>query len=195
MTRGQTWADLQALWHGLDDRRAVLNTQLPCRPCGNQPPLQADPRAAHSGHPYQPEWEDDLLDLQRVGTYLAGAYWVRQGSPNGAIGLGGTKYWVGPAIANQGVKITFDPAGWCFMLHTAGRTADIPLAPQGLTKTALMGVWTAPQLPGGLAARCSVLARQSARRPGPPGVVGCKAFSGICEPWHTEGLTVGSRVS
>ena len=142
VTHGQTWANLHALWQGLDERREVLNTALPCRPCGNQPPLQADPRAAHSGRPYQPEWEEDLLDLQRVGTYLAGAYWVRQGSPNGAIGLGGTKYWVDPAIANQGVKITFDPAGWCFMLHTAGRTADIPLAPQGLTKTALMGAVT-----------------------------------------------------
>ena len=112
VTRGQTWADLVALWQGLDDRRDVLNTRLPCRPCGDQPPLQADALATHSGRPYQPEWENDLRDLSRVGTYLAGAYWVRQGSPNGAIGLGGTKYWVGPAIANQGVKITFDPGDW-----------------------------------------------------------------------------------
>jgi hypothetical protein len=139
VVQGQTWADLQALWQGLDDRRDVLNTALPCRPCGNLPPLQAVPTAIHSGRPYRPEWEDDLLDLSRVGAYLSGAYWVRQGSPNGAIGLGGTKYWVGPAIANQGVKITFDSAAWCFMLHPAGSTADIVLAPQGLTKAALMG--------------------------------------------------------
>jgi hypothetical protein len=37
------------------------------------------------------------------------------------------------------VKITFDPAAWCFMLHPAGSTADIVLVPQGLTKAALMG--------------------------------------------------------
>ncbi len=137
--QGQTWADLVALWQGLDERRDVLNTALPCRPCGDLPPLQAAPQALHSGRPYRPEWEDDLLDMRRVGTYLAGAYWVRQGSPNGMIGLGGTKYWVGPAIAKQGVKITFDAEGWRFILHTAGSTADITLVPQGLTKAALMG--------------------------------------------------------
>ena len=142
VTYGQTWADLQPLWQGLDDRRNVLNTHLPCRPCGDLPPLQANPLARHSGRPYQPEWENDLLDMTRVGAYLTGAYWVRQGSPNGAIGLGGTKYWVGPAIAKQGVQITFDPDAWCFMLHTAGSTADIPLVPQGLTKAALMGAVT-----------------------------------------------------
>ena len=37
------------------------------------------------------------------------------------------------------MKITFDPAAWCFMLHTAGSTVDLVLAPQGLTKAALMG--------------------------------------------------------
>ena len=137
--QGQTWADLQAVWQGLDDRREILNTALPCRPCGDQPPLQAAPLARHSGRPYRPEWEENLLDLTRIGAYLAGAYWVRQGSPNGAIGLGGYKYWVGPAIANQGVKITFDPDSWHFLLHPAGYAGDIPLAPRGLTKTALMG--------------------------------------------------------
>lgn len=49
--QGQTWADMQALWQGLDIRRDVLNTALPCRPCGDLPPLQADPRAHHSGRP------------------------------------------------------------------------------------------------------------------------------------------------
>ena len=72
-TRGQTWTDLHALWQGLDDRRPVLNTLLPCRPCGDQPPLQANPLAIHSTRAYAPEWEDDLRDLDRVGTYLAGA--------------------------------------------------------------------------------------------------------------------------
>ena len=77
--------------------------------------------------------ENSLLDNEyRI-------YWVRQGSPNGALGLGGHKYWVGPAIANQGVKITFDAEGWRFMLHMAGRDSDIPLAPHGLTKAVLMG--------------------------------------------------------
>ena len=64
---------------------------------------------------------------------------MRQGSPNGAIGLGGHTYWIGPAIANRGVKITFDPVGWSFLLHTAGADEDIRLAPQGLSKDVLMG--------------------------------------------------------
>lgn len=111
------------------------------------------------------------------------------------IGLGGTTYWVGPAIANQGVKITFDPADWRIILYTAGSTAAIPLVRQGLTKAALMGAVSGfLRLPSDQLSLPLDPAGQPARGPGPPCITGCKAFSGVCEPAHTEGLTVGSRM-
>lgn len=136
---GQTWTELQALWRALDTRREVLNTAYPSRPCGTQAPLADIPAAVHSGRPYRPEWEEDLLDLQRVGAYLAGAYWIRQGSTNGQIGLGGEKYWIGPAIEGKTLHITFDPAAWQFVLRPIGKPETITFRPRGLSKAALLG--------------------------------------------------------
>jgi hypothetical protein len=136
---GQTWTDFRALWQGLDDRREVLNTAYPSRSCGGQPPLTDIPAASHSGRHYRPEWEESMLDLDRVGAYLAGAYWIRQGAPNGAIGLGGEKYCIGPAVAGQTVHVTFDPTAWQFVAHSVGTKQDTPFTPRGLSKLALMG--------------------------------------------------------
>jgi hypothetical protein len=86
--QGQTWVNQTALWAGLDARRAVLNTQLPVQALGDQPPLQAYPEAIHSGRPYRPEWEEDLLNLERVWTYLAQGRWFRQGQRAGTFYLG-----------------------------------------------------------------------------------------------------------
>jgi hypothetical protein len=136
---GQTWTDCQALWQGLDDRREVLNTRYPSRGCGNQAPLVDIPAASHSGRFYQPEWEEAMVDLTRVGAYLAGAYWIRQGAPNGVIGLGGEKYWLGPLIAGHSVHVTFDAAAWQFVAHVAGSDNDIPFPPRGLSNASLLG--------------------------------------------------------
>ncbi len=135
---GQTWVDLVALWQGLDDRRSVLNTLPPTRT-----PTLASPTERVSDHAlpprlYRPEWEAELLDITRIGTYVQSAYWIRRGSPNGAIGLGGHKYWIGPAVANQTVHITFDVEQWQFRLHPVGADA-VWLTPRGLSAATLMG--------------------------------------------------------
>jgi len=55
----------------LDKRRTVLNQYLPVRALHHQSPLEAFPEAAFSERLYRPEWEEDLLDLERVYQYLA----------------------------------------------------------------------------------------------------------------------------
>ena len=74
---GQHWADPVQLWQGLDARRARLNHDIPSRVLGGQAPLQAYPNASHSGRHYRPEWEANLLDLNRVYQYLATYRWFR----------------------------------------------------------------------------------------------------------------------
>jgi hypothetical protein len=63
---GQVFTDGWTLQQSLHDRLDFLNSRFPSRSLDGQPPLVAHPEARHSGHPYRPEWEDDMLDMQRV---------------------------------------------------------------------------------------------------------------------------------
>jgi len=135
---GQTWTDQAALWTGLDERREVLNTILPSRALG-QPPLTAYPTAEHSGRSYRPEWEAELLDLRRVGDYLASGEWFRQTNRHGQWSLGTHWYNLGRQFARQELAITFDQQTWEWICRPAGTDHPTRFAVKGLTKAALMG--------------------------------------------------------
>jgi transposase InsO family protein len=87
---GQHWADPVQLWRGLDARRKRLNHDIPSRVLGGQARLQADPNAVHSGRHYRPEWEADMLDLNRIYQYLASCGWFGRVKGTSCIALGGT---------------------------------------------------------------------------------------------------------
>jgi hypothetical protein len=135
---GQTWTDQAALWSGLDERREVLNTILPTRALG-QPPLTAYPTAQHSGRSYRPEWEAELLDLRRLGDYLASGEWFRQTNPHGQWSLGSYWYNLGRQFADREVAISFDQQRWEWICCPAGTVQATRFAVKGLTKEALMG--------------------------------------------------------
>jgi transposase InsO family protein len=80
---GQTYPSPAALWAGLDERRQVLNRHLPSRALAHQAPLEAYPHAIHSGRSYRPEWEEELLSLEKVCSYLAQGRWFRSVGSNG----------------------------------------------------------------------------------------------------------------
>lgn len=63
---GREFADPAAIQPALEQRLDFLNTQYPSRALTGRPPLAAYPAAVHSGRPYQPEYEEELLDLDRV---------------------------------------------------------------------------------------------------------------------------------
>ncbi len=85
---GQHWSDQSTLWAGLDTRRAMLNEHIPTSVFQGRAPLQAYPQAAHSGRFYRPEWEAEMLDLDRVFEYLAHCRWFRRVRANGRLDLG-----------------------------------------------------------------------------------------------------------
>jgi len=111
-----------ALQRGLDERRAFLNSQYPSSSLGGRPPLVAFPEARHSGRPYRLEWEEELLDMQRVADYLAGGRWYRRVSSQGQVALGGHSYYLGKDYARQEVEITFDP-----------QTGELVFQPKGIS--------------------------------------------------------------
>jgi transposase len=139
---GQTWTDRSALWQGLDQRREFLNTCYPSKTLHYQAPLDAYPQAAHSGRPYRPEWEEQMLDLQRVYTLLAQGRWFRETNCHGEFWLGLQRYNAGRKCAKSTLEITFDPAQLEFVSQKLGTDEVRRFEVKGLTKTDLMGELT-----------------------------------------------------
>ena len=136
---GQTFADGSALQQSLSDRLDFLNHRFPSRSLGGQPPLVAYPEAQHSGRPYRLEWEEDVLDMQRVHEYLAQERWFRRTSSQGQFSLGAHRYSVGKSLGNQTLEITFDSQTRELVCLSEDGSQEIHLAAQGLAKAALMG--------------------------------------------------------
>jgi len=112
---GQHWPDQTALWAGLDARRTMLNQHIPSRVLQGQAPLQVYPEAAHSGRSYRPEWEAEMLDLNRVFRYLGSCRWFRHIKSNGRIVIGGYQYYLSTALRGRTVELHFDPIQGCFI--------------------------------------------------------------------------------
>lgn len=123
----------------LDSRMDFLNQRYPSRSLNGQPPLSAYPQALHSGRAYRPEWEADLLDLQRVYDYLAQQRWFRQVTAAGQFALGASRYGLGKAWGSQTIEITFDPQTQEFVCLSADGKNTRRLPAKGLTKQDLMG--------------------------------------------------------
>ena len=136
---GQVFADGSALQQSLDDRLDFLNSRFPSRSLNGQPPLVAYPEAQHSGQPYRPEWEDDMLDMQRVYDYLAQGRWFRRTSTYGQFSLGTHRYNVGKDLGNQTLEITFDSQTCELKCLLEDGSREIRFAAQGLTKADLIG--------------------------------------------------------
>jgi transposase InsO family protein len=136
---GQTYASHADLWAGLDERRDVLNQHVPSRALSHQAPLQAYPHAMHSGRMYRPEWEEDLLCLESVWTYLRACRWFRRIRTNGFFCLGGYSYYLGKQVAHLAVAIRFDADPLAFLCQLEGSEEIVQVPAQGLTKADLMG--------------------------------------------------------
>jgi len=136
---GQVFADGAALQKNLNNRLDFLNSRFPSRSLNGQPPLVAHPEALHSGRPYRPEWEEDMLDMQRVYDYLAQGRWFRQASTLGQFSLGSYLYGVGRGRAHQTFEITFDPQTLEFKCLSEDGSQEMRFPAQGLTKANLMG--------------------------------------------------------
>ncbi len=124
---GQRWPDQTALWVGLDARRAMPNQHLPSWVLQGRAPLQAYPRASHSGRCYRPECEAEMLDLARVFGYLARCRWFRRVRANGRLDLGGYDYYLGTTWRNQMLELHFDATQGCFLGQPAGSETTLTM--------------------------------------------------------------------
>lgn len=143
---GQIFADIAALQRSLQARLLFLNQEYPTRALDKQPPFLAFPQARHSGRPYVLEAEEQLLDLQRIYTYLQAGRWFRQVSSVGVFSLGGYGYNATTQFAEQTVEITFNAVSRKLICLPEKSNTAFQLDILGLTKSALMG--SALTLPG-----------------------------------------------
>ena len=138
----QAFTDGDGLQQRLTERRHFLNHDFPTQALGKRAPLEAYPEAAHSGRPYRPEWEEAMLDVERVYDYLARGRWFRRTSSQGQFSLGAQRYNAGKDFAEQQLEITFDPQAQEMVCRSEDGESEIRFPIQGLTKSNLMGELT-----------------------------------------------------
>jgi hypothetical protein len=117
----------------------MLNKHIPSSVLQDRAPLQAYPEAVHSGRFYRPQWEAEMLDLDRVFAYLANCRWFRRIRANGRLDLGGYDYYLGTSLRNQMLEVHFDATQGCFLGQLTSSESSLTFAPHGLTKIDLMG--------------------------------------------------------
>lgn len=120
---GAHFADLPDVQAALDAHLDLLNTAFPSRAtaCGGQPPLQRDPRARHSGRPYDCAHEAALFDLGAVDCVLAQWQWYRQAAPStGQISFANKNVRVGAPYKGQAVALRFDPTDRQVVIYELG---------------------------------------------------------------------------
>jgi hypothetical protein len=152
---GQHFDGAEHLQYQVDADWDELNTECPSRArgCHGQPPLVAHPELLIPRRPYRPEWESALFDLKRVDTYLAAHRWIRTVSQTGQVALGGYRYGLGKAWAEQTVSVSFDTEQRQFVFtqvrpdtkqgHRLPELAPVRLDAQGLGIEDLTGLPTA----------------------------------------------------
>ena len=94
---------------------------------------------------YRPEWEEDLLCLEHVWSYLQRGRWFRSSRSNGVFSLGSSEYYIGKQFARRCIEIRFDPDAIAFICQPEGSEEIIRVPAQGLTKADLMGELAAMQ--------------------------------------------------
>src|SRR5262249_2073384 len=120
-------------------RRQMFNRHLPSRTLAHKAPLEAYPQAIHSGRSYRPEWEEELLSLEKVYAYLAAGRWFRNVRTNGYFDLGSYRYYLGKRFAHSSVVIGFNPGTLALVCQPEESQDTIEVPIQGITKADLMG--------------------------------------------------------
>lgn len=137
--RSHQLKDWKHLFEVCQNRRKILNTELPSSACQEKPPLEAFPKAKHSGRIYTPQQEINLLNLDRVYQFLAQCTWFRRVSKTKSLTLAKQGYYLAHATPGEQLKITFCPTCKYFFFWN-DKELLVDLKPiKGLSKAYLIG--------------------------------------------------------
>jgi hypothetical protein len=136
---GQTFSDPLALHKHLSDRQDFLNRRYPSRSLNGQAPLEAFPEAKYTQRPYRLEWEEQILNMQRIYDYLSHGRWFRLTSKRGQFYLGNVRYNARSTLPHQTLEITFDPQTRELVCLSEDGQLTLRFPFQGLSREILMG--------------------------------------------------------
>lgn len=136
---GQSFDRMDQLFAVLQRRREFLNHHLPCAALDEKPPLVVYPEAMVPKHPYHPQRERELMDINRLYQYLAKGRWFRKVSKDGTFSLGSYVYYLHKSWARHQIEITFDHQTNQFICKNEDVTKIKSLAPKGCSKDDLIG--------------------------------------------------------
>lgn len=104
---GQHYQCWKQLFQYSAKRLERMNHKLPHRLLNKQAPLQAYPKAIHSGRHYELTQEHELIKLKKVNRYLATCTWFRLVSKSKSVSLAGQVYYLKNAQAGAELQIHF----------------------------------------------------------------------------------------
>ena len=105
--KGKLYDSWGQFFKNCNKRRKQMNEKYPSRTLGKRAPLQAFPKAVHSGRHYTVGQEHRLLKLSRIYAFLEKGEWHRKVSSNKCVRLGGQSYYLKEATPKSMVSITF----------------------------------------------------------------------------------------
>lgn len=126
------------LFEWCETRRKALNQDIPSTACDNQPPLSKYPKAKHSGRYYHPQMEVDLLNMNKVFTFLAKGKWFRKVAASRTIKLGGQVYYVPNVKPYEQLMITFCKKEGKLLFQNDKELVVAKLPLKGISKERLM---------------------------------------------------------
>ena len=103
----QRYESWQALFKFTKKGILCMNTRLPNRSLGKQPPLKAHPKAKHSGRSYQVKNEAQIIDMQRIYNFLEQGTWYRKVSNSKTLSFNSKQYFLNQAKPGTQLQIKF----------------------------------------------------------------------------------------
>jgi len=140
---GRTFSAGSPLQAQVDADCDELNRQCPSRAkgCHGLPPVVAHPELCWPKRLYDPVYEEDLFQQQRIDTYLTTFTWTRKVNARGRLSLGNQRYGLGCAWAGKSVSIRFVPEQQAFVFtDLAAQPATTVTRPaKGLSMAEIIG--------------------------------------------------------
>lgn len=137
--QGHEYSNWKALFNFCQQRRKFLNQAFPCSTLDGQAPEQAFPEARHSGRYYHPMLEEQMIDINRIYTFLEKGKWYRSVSREKSITLGGIYYRIKKITKQRQVMITFDRKTLMLSFHDDKEHLIDKMPIKGIDKKTLIG--------------------------------------------------------
>lgn len=138
--KGKQYKSWRQFFTNCNKRRMRLNEKYPSRTLGKKAPLQAFPKALHSTRQYAISGESELLNLNKIYSFLAKGKWYRKVSSTKGVTLGGQRYQLKDATPGSTATIVFHRRTQKLIFRDVNELEIARLPIKNISKEILMGM-------------------------------------------------------